>query len=40
MHIYGLHHYKGKISEYITFSTNFNLGSLGGTINIQTIFDY
>jgi hypothetical protein len=26
-------------SEYITFSINFNVGSLGGTTNIQTIFD-
>jgi hypothetical protein len=30
IHIYGLHHYKGKLlkffSEYITFSINFNVG--------------
>jgi hypothetical protein len=44
IHIYGLHHCKGIIwklsfSEYITFSVNFNVGSLGGTTNIQTIFD-
>jgi hypothetical protein len=34
---------KGKLSkffsEYITFSINFNVGSLGDTTNIQTIFD-
>jgi hypothetical protein len=28
-----------SISEYITFSINFSVGSLGGTTNIQTIFD-
>jgi hypothetical protein len=43
IHIYGLHHYKGKLSkffpEYITFSINFNVGYLGGTINNQTILD-
>jgi hypothetical protein len=43
IHIYGLHHYKGKISkyfsEYITFSINFNVGSLVGMTNIQMIFD-
>jgi hypothetical protein len=41
--ICGLHHYKGKLlqffPEYITFSINSNVGSLGGTTNIQTIFD-
>jgi hypothetical protein len=26
-------------SEYIIFSINFNVGSLGGATNIQTIFD-
>jgi hypothetical protein len=26
-------------SEYITFSVTFNVGSFGGTTNIQTIFD-
>jgi hypothetical protein len=26
-------------SEYITFSVNFNVGSLGGTAIIQTIFN-
>jgi hypothetical protein len=26
-------------SEYVTFSINFNMGSLGGTTNIQTKFD-
>jgi hypothetical protein len=40
--IYGLHHYKGKLSnffsEYITLTIHFNVGSLVGTI-IQTIFD-
>jgi hypothetical protein len=44
IHIYGLHHYKGKLSkffsEYITFSVNFNVGFLGGTTNIKTIFDH
>jgi hypothetical protein len=43
IHIYGLHHYKGQLlqlfSDYITFSTNLNLGSLRGTTNIQMIFD-
>jgi hypothetical protein len=43
IHIYGLHHYKGKLSkffsEYITFSVKFSVGSLGGTTNIQMIFD-
>jgi hypothetical protein len=43
IHIYWLHHYKEKLSkffsEYITFSTNVNVGSVGGTTNIQTIFD-
>jgi hypothetical protein len=43
MHIYGLHHYKGKLSKifsgYLTFSINFNVGSPGDTKNIQTIFD-
>jgi hypothetical protein len=42
VHIYELHHYKGKLSKfsskYITFSINFTVGSLGGTINIQMIF--
>jgi hypothetical protein len=28
-----------SFSEYITFLINFNVGSLGGPINIQTIFD-
>jgi hypothetical protein len=42
IHIYGLHNYKGKLSkvffsEYISKKTN--VGSLGGTTNIQTIFD-
>jgi hypothetical protein len=40
---YGSQHYKGKLStfllQYIIFSINFNVGSLGGTTNIQTIFD-
>jgi hypothetical protein len=31
--------YQSFFSDYITFSINFNLGSLGGTTNIQTIFD-
>jgi hypothetical protein len=35
IHIYGLHHCKEKVSaffsEYITFSVNFSVGSLGGT---------
>jgi hypothetical protein len=43
IHIYELHHYKGKLSkffsEYITSSINFNVDSLGGMTNIQTIFD-
>jgi hypothetical protein len=43
IHIYGLHHYKGKLSklssEHITFSVNFIVGFLGGTTDIQTIFD-
>jgi hypothetical protein len=43
IYIYGLHHYKGKpsklFSEHITFSINFNVSSLGGTTNIQTIFE-
>jgi hypothetical protein len=43
IHIYGLHHYNGKLSkfffEYITFPVNFNVGSLGGMTNVQTIFD-
>jgi hypothetical protein len=34
IHVYQLHPYKGKLSkfssEYITFSINFNVGSLGG----------
>jgi hypothetical protein len=43
IHIYGLHHYKRELSnfsftEYINSSKNFNVGSLGGTTNIQTIF--
>jgi hypothetical protein len=42
IHIYEIRHYKGELSkflsEYIIFSVNFNLGSLGGTTNIQTIF--
>jgi hypothetical protein len=28
-----------SFSEYITFSVNFNVVSLGGTTNIQAIFD-
>jgi hypothetical protein len=44
IHNYGLHLYKGKLfhvlSEYITSSINFNMGSLGGTTNIQTIFNF
>jgi hypothetical protein len=43
IHIYGLHNYKRKLSKfssgYMTFSTNFDVGYLGGTTNIQTIFD-
>jgi hypothetical protein len=43
IHIYVLHSYKGKLSkffsEYINFSVNFSVGSLGGMTNIQTIFD-
>jgi hypothetical protein len=43
VHIYGLHHYKAKLSkfssEYVTYSVNFNVGFLGDTTNIQTIFD-
>jgi hypothetical protein len=43
IHIYGLRHHKGKLSKffskYITFSINSSVGSLGGTTNIQTIFD-
>jgi hypothetical protein len=43
IHIYGLHHYKGKLSKffsvYITFSVNFDVGPLGGMTNIQTLFD-
>jgi hypothetical protein len=43
IHIYGLHHYKGKLSfffsEYITFSINFNMGTFGGMTNIQMIFN-
>jgi hypothetical protein len=35
IHIYGLRHYKGKLSTF--FSINVNAGSLGGTTNIQTI---
>jgi hypothetical protein len=38
IHMYGLLHYK-MFSEYVTFSANFTVGSLGGTTNIQTIFD-
>jgi hypothetical protein len=43
IHIYGLHHYKGKLSEflseYIAFSINFSVGFLGGTTNMQMLFD-
>jgi hypothetical protein len=43
IHICGLHHYKGKVSEflleYVTFSINFNVGSHDGMTNIQTILD-
>jgi hypothetical protein len=43
IHIFGLHHYKEKLSElfseYTASSVNFNVGSLGDTTNIQTIFD-
>jgi hypothetical protein len=31
--------YRSFFSEYITFLINCNVGSLGGTTNIQTIFD-
>jgi hypothetical protein len=38
-----LHHYKGKLSkflsQYITFSINFNVGSLGCMTNIQRLFE-
>jgi hypothetical protein len=43
IHIYVFHHYKRKLStffsEYVTFSVNFKVGCLGGTTNIQMIFD-
>jgi hypothetical protein len=43
IHVYGLYHYKGKVSKflsvYIIFSIDFNVGFLGGITNIQTIFD-
>jgi hypothetical protein len=43
IHTYELHHYKKKLSKFffecINFSINFNVGSLGGTTNIQMIFD-
>jgi hypothetical protein len=42
LHIYGLHHYKGQLSKYflgIYVSVNLYVGSLGGTTNMQTIFD-
>jgi hypothetical protein len=43
IHIYGLRHYKGKLSkffsEYITFSVNLNVAFLGGMTNIQMTFD-
>jgi hypothetical protein len=36
IHIYGSYNYKGKLikvlSQYITFSVNFNMSSLDGTI--------
>jgi hypothetical protein len=43
IHIYELHNYKRKLSkvfsQYITLSVNLNVDSLGGTTNIQTLFD-
>jgi hypothetical protein len=43
IYIYGLHHYKGKVSKFfsecVTFSINFNVTALGGATNIQTIFN-
>jgi hypothetical protein len=43
IHICVLHHYKGKLQcffyEYITFLINLNVGSLGVTTNVHTIFD-
>jgi hypothetical protein len=45
IHIYGIHHYKGKLSKFssdysITFSVNFDVGSHAVTTNIQTILDF
>jgi hypothetical protein len=31
--------YKSFFSEYVTFSVNFNVSSLGGTTSTQTILD-
>jgi hypothetical protein len=31
--------YQSFFSEYITLSVNFSVGPIGGTTNIQTIFD-